>query len=356
MQTERMQFLYPVVRDHEIDRICDQILRELESRNWEMPGIEVVFFEGGSGDQKTLQVQHIKGSDWGICFPGKTDPKDVVALGRVKIPRKQLDYRDHELECYMYKGKKWERDREKFEQESKASWSIPERLYMRVHSPSEPFKFVDFLRNQVLSQILATEIPASRIDPFVAEPDIPYPNIPLFCFGNKKDVARINSGRADPSKLAPQDRYGLHDGAQDIPIPRNGKFHISRWLGPRRCGIADVTEKTPIASLSIPGDVRHIGYDSYILRVTPRRANDVYVADQAPFDVLSDVLHLDNRNINSRGNWTDEAYRKIRAALNGTVVPVVNYKGNYREPFVLIDREVDLDEVEVVSGPHEKCD
>ena len=61
-------FLYPHVRQYLVDEICEQIVLELEKRNWEVPGIAVEFGVCGSGEQKMRLVRYIRGENFKLSF------------------------------------------------------------------------------------------------------------------------------------------------------------------------------------------------------------------------------------------------------------------------------------------------
>ena len=50
--TVKPQFLYPRSRQFPFDEIAENIVRALEKRNWNVPGIEVEFDTYGSGEAK----------------------------------------------------------------------------------------------------------------------------------------------------------------------------------------------------------------------------------------------------------------------------------------------------------------
>lgn len=116
------QFLYPRIRQFPFDGICGRIVRELEKRNWEVPGIQTEFYEYGSGAQRFRIVSVIKGRDFRLFFsrsqgsvPGDRW-NDTAAVSRMVIPRKELHVYEDESgpTFYLYAGNDYERDREKF--------------------------------------------------------------------------------------------------------------------------------------------------------------------------------------------------------------------------------------------------
>ncbi|MEQ1499810.1 MAG: hypothetical protein ABL917_00365 [Parcubacteria group bacterium] len=131
-QTERskqMQFLYPTSRQFPFDEVCGKIVRELEIRNWQVPGITVDFHEYGSGEQKFRNVSNIKGPDFKIRFCRKQRLmdggryNDIAAVNDIAIPKKEISVYEDESgpTFYLYVGNDWETDREKFFNGSKVN-------------------------------------------------------------------------------------------------------------------------------------------------------------------------------------------------------------------------------------------
>jgi hypothetical protein len=62
------EFLYPISRQFPVDEVCGQIVRELEKRNWQVPGIVVDFHDYGTGAQKFRMVSNIRGEEFRLHF------------------------------------------------------------------------------------------------------------------------------------------------------------------------------------------------------------------------------------------------------------------------------------------------
>lgn len=122
-----IQFLYPNVRQFPFDETCEQIVRELEKRNWQVPGIDVEFREYGSGEQKFRAVSWIKSQDFKLWFHriqrtiAYGQWNDIAAVSEIVIPKKELYVCEDESgpTFYLYVGNDYERDREKFMNSSK---------------------------------------------------------------------------------------------------------------------------------------------------------------------------------------------------------------------------------------------
>ncbi len=114
---DRRSAFYPFTDEFPFERACERIVRELEKRNWEVPGITVEFSDYGSGERGFRRVDCIRGREFKLKF-GRTQRGGPYGTGvrEVTIPHKQLtvweDYGDPELIYYV--GTDWERDRGEF--------------------------------------------------------------------------------------------------------------------------------------------------------------------------------------------------------------------------------------------------
>jgi hypothetical protein len=91
---------------------------------------------------------------------------------------------------------------------------------------------------------------------------------------------------------------------------------------------------------------------SVLIGVSPTRADGIYVADHAPYEKRREELF---EEIKPRDRLTDAELAEADRARARTIVPVAEYAGGYEQPVVLINRELDFDEVELVSGPWPEC-
>ncbi len=138
MSKRPIKFLYPFVRQFPIDEVCEQIVRELEKRNWQVPGIETELGECGGGFP---YVSHIKSQDFELWFcriqramPGKIY-NDIAAIHEVIIPKKELTVFEDESgpTLTIYVGKNWKKDREQFMNSAKVNSKLRKepRTYLR---------------------------------------------------------------------------------------------------------------------------------------------------------------------------------------------------------------------------------
>jgi hypothetical protein len=124
-----MQFLYPCSRQFPFDEVTESIVRQLEKRNWQVPGITVDFDDYGSGEEKYRMVRYVRGLDFKLwfCRKQRTMPggryNDTAAVTDIVIPQQELHvYEDQSGPTYYrYVGDDWEKDRERFMNGSKVN-------------------------------------------------------------------------------------------------------------------------------------------------------------------------------------------------------------------------------------------
>lgn len=376
------QFLYPTSRQFPFDEVCEWIVRALAVRNFEVPGISVEIVDYGSGAQKLRYVASIvsESSDVVIRFgrpqgllPGGTW-NDVAAVGQVQFAGRSLRvYQDESGPTYeIYVGNDWKRDRDRWDAYNAKLHGLPrtcvrysgsphyrgrpERLVpvddYREYGPmgDEPRSFdTAEVMEQVREHLQDVVLPAIEAHPVVevvrdvcAEPPpIPFPSGfgPFFAYGEGRDVRRIEQGRRCPDELLQADRYGLigggprlaHTGIESGPDLPEVAYDGFLWCG---------------ASPKIPGE-RTRFYADQLVKVTPRDARGVYVADHAIYERLraERAVAIEGQ----RECFTQEEVNGFIRARACSIVSILDYEGDYEEPLYLINRELSFDEVEVVG-------
>jgi len=440
---QMIQFLYPRSRQFPFDGVCEQIIRELEQRNWQVPGIDVEFREYGTGDEKYRAVLLIRGHDFKLRFdrPQGTLPggrwDNCAGVSDLVIPKREINVYDDESgpTFYLYVGKDWEHDRERFMDGAKVNSKLhgDPRIYLiyrggcdcqqsagasfeavsfliaaithdakklsnlkHTHSgrrspllvhdndlgreydpergnwnwldwkrdPGDPAffftgavmeEFKKYLEEVVLAMIVSHPIPKEKIDRFVAPKALLIPEIvgQIFCFADYRDAERIKQGKLDVVELNPSDRYGLQGSGyrlMSLDAANDGTVPEIAYDGFLWCGIGEVTETTEIKSLHVPGHYRWSDNERFVIRIKPNRANGIYIADHAPYEKRRQEVA---DSLGDRKQFTNEELGDFARARARTIIPIHEYKGGYEQPVVLVNRELSLDEVEVVSGPHE---
>lgn len=396
-----MEFLYPTSRQYPVDEVCEQIVRELEKRNWDIPSLEIDFSTYGTGDSKFRYVNEIKGKNFKLYFGRKqgsipnSNFNDVAAIHELTIPQKQLHIYDDESgpTFYVYVGSDYKNDQDEFFGHSKVHSKRrgEPRKYLqyggvcncgstsmehthpgrrppllvhdndlgREYDPEEGDalsyrtsevlgEFKEYLKNEVLEMVTAHPVPEERINIFSESEEIPLPDFfeePFFSFCTFADAKRIRTGKKDPEVLNPSDRYALLPGRRlvSLRIPSKGSFPQIAHDGFIWCGISDgkLTE-----SSEIPGHYRWGDSDQFIVRIKPNRANDIYIADHGEYErVRQDI----GSTILNRDYFSDEEVARFTRARASTIIPISEYRGGFEQPLILINRELSFDEVEVVK-------
>lgn len=385
-----MQFLYPKSRQFPFDETCEQIVRALQARNWEVPGFVVEFVNYGSGAQKLRYVDSIKSTrsaidrgqhDVAIHFgrpqgslPGRRW-SDVAAVQELQLSKRTLRVYEDESgpAYYVYVGADWERDRAtwwsrpntrlngiprmcvKYSGRSRGKGMRAPALICeqdrREYGPegAEPREFKTaevmaefhaYLRDVVLPALEAHPavevVEASAVEPPIP---MPYGAGPFFTYGEPRDERRIAQGKKDLTALELCDRYGLNAGNWRLaPLSIEG--------GPDLPKIAYDGFWWCSTTPTVPGDpYRHTA--AVLIKVTPKDARGIYVADHAAYEKPRAALW--ETIASTRACLTDEEVNQCIRARACTIVSILDYKGDYETPVYLINRELDFDEVEVLG-------
>lgn len=213
-------------------------------------------------------------------------------------------------------------------------------------------EFTRWLEDSLLAQILAQPVPDEKVD-FFREVITPYTDTigPIFCFGEGKDAQRVHQGKLDINKLSPEDRYGFIGSGYrllNLMVRNDGTIPDVAYDGFKWCGIGEITSETPMDTLTVPGHNSWSDREWFVFRITPTRADGIYVADHAPYEKCREELF---EAIKPRDRLTDAEVAEADRARARTIIPITEYTGGYEQPVVLINRELDFDEVELVSGP-----
>ena len=84
-----------------------------------------------------------------------------------------------------------------------------------------------------------------------------------------------------------------------------------------------------------------------LIKVSPKDARGIYVADHATYEKRRAELAVELKG--QRDHFTGMEVDDFVRARACTIVSILDYKGNYEDPVYLINRELDIDEVEVIG-------
>lgn len=379
LKYDQRAFVIPETEDRfPFDAVKVQIVEELEKRNWIIPGVDIVFRESGTGDEKYRSVHSVTGKDFKLYF----------GFGfSIVMPGKQIDVYDDEggPTLYLYVGDNWDSDKEGFMNSSKfhAKLNNEPRLYLkysgtchcginrkgfyahthtdirspliapvsddREYSPEgdEPTlfrtsevltEFKTYLEDVVLKEIMSYPVPLEKVNIFVRDV-IPFPEFKgIFQFGDHDDERRIKHGKSDPTLLHPKNRYAfLGNTSQWVSLDTYTKG-VAKIFS---CGL----QYRVITSTTDTDELPYVSDEGkpFTFRIKPNRANDIYIADHGAYTKKKTELE---QLLNERTRFTDEEVDEMYAARNQTIIPINEYEGGYSHPIIFISRELSFDEVE----------
>lgn len=387
------KFLYPKSRQFPFDEVCEKIVRAIEKRNWEVPGLTVEFSTYGSGKAKHIYISNIRGKDFKLRFCRGQENlggyNDIAAVSEVTIPKQQICVYEDESgpRYYLYVGGDWDKDKDKFIDGIKTHSKLNKepKMYLmykggctiaysyrnqrppflfhdndisREYMPegNEPTEFVledkfqeftDWLDKNVLDYIFT--FPEAEVIKFPFEPEeiIPYNGEwkTIFSESDWKFRDRVAIGKKNPEKLEPRfchASFGYYPrlipldlacNDKDIPkLARDGFI----WCDTNQ----SITQES--SHYELADDAHSSLYDKLIVAINLKYANHVYVIDNAVFEEIRTQIF---ESIAPRDRLTDEELGKVYAARGKTIIPITEYKGDYKQPMVLINRELDFDEI-----------
>jgi len=377
-------FLYPHSRQYPVDEVCEKIVRALEKRNWNVSGIQVEFSDSGNGEENYRQVYEIKAEDFKLWFSRiqgmiNSRENDCAAIAEIIIPKKELGVYEDESgpTYYTYVGNNWENDKKSFMNDSKVNSKLDNkpRTYLQYngscscktyyhsrHSSlvnyddfgreykareGEPTsfrtdqvfqEFNEWLQENVLQKIESVE-EATNVEP-TTEPNIPYPKElgPFYVKIGLRKYNRIIKGKENKDQLKPSERYALRGGGNrlvSLGIRNDESIPEKAYDGFKYCSL-----KKP----ELEKDDTRVA----VVRISPKNANNIFVADNAPARKYKEEYFKQNPNMS---RLPQESYEESRRCSGRTIVPIHQYKGNYEDPVVLIEgsRELSFDEVEILD-------
>lgn len=391
--TTKPKFLYPHARQFPFDEVAEKIVKALEKRNWKVPGINVEFDTYGSGEAKYQLVRYIEGDDFKLFFCRTQDTLDsrwcdTAAVHEIYIPKQiMVVYADESGPTYyLYVGDNWDEDKNWFMNSTKVNSKLnkePRRYLLyrgntykqrakclvhdndlgREYAPrcNEPrtinldkkFKeFKDWLEEHVLKYIL-TFPEADIIESPIAEKELtpyngPWPLVFSTCDG--KNAERMIKCKENPEQLLPEERFvRLNHSGRVVPLDIDSKIKFPEiaYEGFYWCDVnQNITPESSLDEISSYARGWSIAYSMYIVALKLKFSNDVYVIDNATFYEERKKIF---ETIAPRNRLTEEELWDCDAARAATIVPINEYRGGYKKPLVLIERELDFDEVEWIS-------
>lgn len=342
-------FLYPKIEKYPVDKTCKKIVHALKKRNWKIPGMQVEFYDYGTGEQKYRIVWKIQGEDFKLLFCRiqgtiNSSLNDIAAISEIVIPRKELHvYSDESIPTYYtYEGNNWENDKDIFVNgsENKSKINGKKKFNLRNESFKKlVFKEInEWLNINVLERIKAVE-ESTNVE-LTSEPNIPYPEHvgPFYLKIDQSTYNTILQGKDNINNLEPSDRYAIIGGGYrllSLDIRNDGSFPIEAYNGFKYCSLKKLALKEK---------------DCYyaVLSIKPKNANNIFVIDYEP------ALRYKRKcfEANSKKSMlTNQEYEEYRRCTARTLVPIDKYNLDYKEPMIVIghSKEISFDEVEIIE-------
>ena len=390
------KLLEPNSRQFPFDEVVSQIVDALKKRDWNVPEISLAFDVYGSGEAKYELVRVIASRKRGFKLrfgrvQGSLEDSiwnDTAAVRTICIPKQIIEVYDDESgpTYYLYVGDNWDAEKDWFMDSIKVHSRLNEepRRYLRYkgntyktratylvadndlgreYSPEgdeprqfnleEKFaEFTDWLRENVLNYILTfpekalTEKPEVELIPYKG----PWETVYSFCSGSEAE--RIIKGKKNPKLLPKSERHAYFgSGRRLVPLSTRSDTKVPRIAneGFIWCDVNPelrLDSKPKDFSRAVSDEMRSLfSRNNHVIAVSLKYANDVYVVDNAAYEETREKLF---EAIAPRERLTDKEYGEVLAARGATIVPITEYKGDYKEPIVLIRRELDFDEISAI--------
>lgn len=342
-----------------IDDAVSRVVHEVVQRGLEVPGVRAEMSVDGSGWDRVAWVSRISGPDFSIELSGarrdrfaRRYARLVVSVRRVVIPGLRLDLSIGDDVATARVSRRVESD---LKSDSYPICSVTGMAGMVGSAPGVPDpldEFVRYLDDVVLPAVASASVPVRPRD-FLADPvnePIGDLGVDLYCLVDGARADAIQEFRSSSSPvISPRDRYGAEPGLRLLPLTcrDDGTFPRVAYEAFVWCGVLPVTRDRS----GLPRFPSRLGcassYESHLVSVRLVRGNEVYVADDSAYDRarFAAVASLPAFATRFTGDQVDE----IRRAVARTLVPLSSYRGGYARPTFLVRRELDLDEVDLLS-------
>ncbi len=211
-------------------------------------------------------------------------------------------------------------------------------------------EFTAWLKEFVLEYILSFPEADTIQPPTTIEELIPYkgPWETVFSICDWRDAERIIKGKEDPSKLLPRERHAyIGNGHRlvGLGVQCEDRFPKIAYEGFIWCDVNQIENATQDTKFvyGVMSAMYSCFESNYIVAIKLKYANQVYVADDSKFEETRQQLFKD---IAPRDRLTDDEIDIAYAARGATIVPITEYKGGYKKPIVLINRELEFEEID----------
>lgn len=174
---------------------------------------------------------------------------------------------------------------------------------------------------------------------------------PLYTFVKETDLKKIILIKGNPSKAYPDERKAVSPDYKLLlfTTPLRGASEVS-YNGFVWCGVGEMNEEiaaNPDMNIGLRNKHADFFNREGVAVIKPKTADNVYVVDwQARVDLKTQLVA--GATAEGRDKFTYDELGEIEVAIAKTLVPIAKYNGGYKQPIVLIGRDIELDEVEIV--------
>ena len=181
---------------------------------------------------------------------------------------------------------------------------------------------------------------------------IPYkgPWSTVYSICDWRAAERIKKGKENPSELPLEERHAyIGYGHRLVPwnVQCRDRFPEIAYEGFIWCDVnqeQNVTQNSKLES-EVMSAMGSIFGEDHIVAINLKYANQVYVVDNSKYEETRQQLF---EAIAPRDRLTDEELGNAFASRGATIVPITEYKGDYKKPIVLINRELEFEEIEKI--------
>jgi hypothetical protein len=209
----------------------------------------------------------------------------------------------------------------------------------------ESKKIAGWLKENVLEKIISTSVYDNQATTLPESISYPDSMGPLYSWIKASLAEKIELTGGDVSKLYPHEKAALSPGWRLVNLGIHGDFPQEAHNGFIWCGIGIPKENSSADDYMIPGHHMDSDFGDYrnkLVQIKPKDGEEVYVVDYQAWDDFREKAATDY--------LSDKEYNDMHIALAKTLIPVSQYKENYKKPVVLISRNLGLDEVTIVPG------
>jgi hypothetical protein len=210
---------------------------------------------------------------------------------------------------------------------------------------SEKEKIASWLKKNVLNNILLLPENPNQIDK--PPKAIPYPEGlgELYTWIRTKDAAKLLLTGYDPSKVYPHERVATSPNSRLISWDIHGDYPEEANRGFIYCtpDVETAHKYRREVKIHVPGTLS----EGHVLtKVKPKDGEEIFVVNYQVWDDYRKQVFSDP----SKGRMNNEEYSEMHARLGRTLIPISRYKGGYKQPVVLIGRDLEFNEVEVIPS------